>query len=193
MKKIKYVMLIALVIPIATIILCYALGYVLFEMPCNPVRITKFDVGNKRSISIYEECGWREISAGIYYDIHEAGNVVVPMKLIEFYELDSIDQFDFEVAYAEDQSLVGVYDRAGLFSEVIMVDFKTGKAWPPGFIETYNYNEKSNLLERLRNENPELFPTPTPRPTPVLPTATNTMEPTPTSTLVVQATYTSQP
>jgi hypothetical protein len=135
----------------------------------------------------------RTISAGIYYDVYEAGNVVVPMKLIEFYELDSIAQFDFEVAYAENQSLVGVYDRAGLFSEIIIVDFKTGKAWPPGFIEPSNYNERADLFGRLRAENPELFPTPTPRPTRVVPTATNTMEPTPTSTLVVQATYTSQP
>ena len=189
MKKSKILGLVALAVAIPVIVAVLFIFFLFFlDMPCDPTLLTRFDVGNKRSISIYEECGWREISAGIYYDVREAGKVIIPLRLIEFYELENIDKFDFQVAYAESQSLVGVYDRAGLFRDIIIVDFKTGEAWPPDFVESNIYNEKADLFGRLRSENPSLFPTATPRPTLVVPTATHTIEPTPTSTLVVQPT-----
>jgi len=172
--------------------------FVFYLNNCNPVSIAKLDVGNNRSISIYEECGWTEISAGIYYDVREAGNVIIPMRFIEYYELGYIDFFDFDVAYAEDQSIVGVYDRAGFFRDVIIVDFKTGKAWSSDINSGFNgykssYGDWTTRMGKLRNENPDIFPTATPRPTAVLPTRA-VVDPTPTSTLVVHPTvYTPEP
>jgi hypothetical protein len=191
-KIIGFVALIIVAIPVIVAVL-FILFLFYLDMPCDPTLIAKFDVGNKRSISIYEECGWREISAGIYYDVQQAGKVIVPLRLIEFYNLEYIDQFDFEVAYAEDESLIGIYDKSRLFEDVIIVDFKTGKAWPPDFIEPHIFSDRADLLGRLRSENVELFPTPTARPTRIAPTITATTEPTPTSTLVVQPTYYNTP
>ena len=164
--------------------------FVFYLKNCNPVEIAKLDAGNNRSISIYEECGWTESTAGVYYDAREAGNVIVPMRLIDFYELQYINLFNFDVIYAEDQSLVGVYDRAGFFSNVIIVDFKTGRAWPPEFYEgSYGYgNSYDDWIGKLKNENPSLFPATTPWPMTELPTRA-VVESTPTSTLVVQPTY----
>ncbi|MCP4368632.1 MAG: hypothetical protein GY797_11060 [Deltaproteobacteria bacterium] len=201
-KILGLVILVIIAIPVIVVVLF--IFFLIIDIPCDPTLITKFDVGNKRSISIYKECGWfLDEGTSIYLDAREADKVVIPLKIIEVYDHD-IYRSDFQVIYAENQSLVGVYDRTGLFSDVIIVDFKTGKAWPPDYYNgsydyrSYDYNEKADLHRRLRDENPNLFPTPTPpRPTPIpprpTPTATNTIEPTSTSTLVVQPTYYNTP
>lgn len=162
-------------------------------LPCQPSRIKKIDVGNHRSISFYEECGWQEISARIYYDAREAGNVIIPLSAIASYELEDIDSFTFETVYAEDQSLVGIYDTSDPYSDLfIIVDFKTGEAWPQP-MDSYDVSvaRKSMFFKRLQKENPDIIRIPTPLPTVSLPTGITTpSEPTPTNTLVIQPTIT---
>ena len=77
MKLPKIVVFIALsvvLLPVIAVayIVCMILAVIFLDIPCDPILMTKLDVGSDRSISIYEECGFREISAGIYYDVEEA-------------------------------------------------------------------------------------------------------------------------
>lgn len=193
MKEIPHFWLTMLGISIIAIILFCIWLFISLALPCQPTRIKNIDVGNNRSVSIYEECGWLEISALIYYDAREAGNVIVPISAIDYYGLEEIDKFSFEIIYAEEQSLVGIYDSSDPYSDLfIIVDFKTGESWPrPGDRYEVSVARERGFFKRLQNENPDVIKIPTPFPTVSLPTAiTAPSEPTPTNTLVIQPTVT---
>ena len=209
MKLIKYIVLIGSAIAVVTVVLLF-IGILLFvyyvfvlsdweecfgplecyKLTCGnkwiPVEIRKVNVSNNRSVSLYYmDCGLQEISVPIHYEVLEAENVIVPMTYIEFYELNYVKQLTFKVVYAEDQSLVGIYDPNSSHNNpfAIIIDFKTGESWP-GHAKV----KAVDLVKRLQQENPRLtipgFP-PTPTPVPTFTPA----KPTPTNTLVIQPTY----
>lgn len=158
-----------------------------YEQTCGstmtPVEIERINVSNNRSVVLYYmDCkAWYDRTVPIHYEVIEANEVVIPMTYIDFYELSYVDQLAFEVVYAEEASLVGVYDTNNPFA--ILIDFKSAESWPD-----HSRIKAENLIERLQREN-SLLAIPGFPPT-VTPVFTSTpAKPTPTSTLVVQPTY----
>jgi hypothetical protein len=161
-------------------------------------QLVTLQVGNNRSVSIYEDSCW-EISKKVYYEVYEAGKLIAPKSYIGQY-LGS-EPFTLEVIYAENQSLVGGYDAAKSTPELLfIIDFKTGESWPREWFDP-RYDEIKpkavDLFTRLQKENPNIKAASAFVPTPTvilsLPTANTTpIEPTPINTLVIPASGTSE-
>jgi hypothetical protein len=108
-------------------------------------ELSKIDVGNNRTVSIYSKSCW-EGAMPIYYDAREAGKVIVPRTLWGH----SGEEFTFAFISAEDGTLVGVYDPNKSLDEFfILIDFKSGESWSqsaPG--------AKARFHQRLLREHP---------------------------------------
>jgi hypothetical protein len=196
MKIAKYILLVALTILLLGVI-CFAAILTLFVYACDwfPYNtLASIDVGNGRTVSIYESTCW-EYSRNVYYTAQERGTVIVPPMYWE--EGDGSEQYNLKFVSIENGSLVGVFDPSKPTDRFfIIIDFRTGESWPR-FIGDYGaYMAKRDyFFNQLQKEHPNhkvptSLPTLPPPPTVLLPTPA---EPTPTSTLVVQPTYYNTP
>lgn len=172
MKKFKVVPIVLspLLLCSSFILLCSGAGFVALISPCIPnfyPEINKVDVGNNRSISIYSNgsClleGLQEPQKSIYYSVSEANTVVTPRTFAGYYEWPQ--QFAFKVAYADNQSLVMIYDPAqGYYQDLaIIVNFKTRDSWPADWrVLNAGYDVVKNkslmFFSQLQQENPDLY------------------------------------
>jgi hypothetical protein len=90
-------------------------------------ELSKIDVGNGRTVSIYSKTCW-ESARPIYYDAREAGKVIVPRTLWD-HDAGS-EPYTLAFVSAEDGTLVGVFDPNKPLDEFsILIDFKSGKSW----------------------------------------------------------------
>ena len=120
--------------------------------------IASVDVGDNRSVRIYTDSCYWEGTRPLWYEVRKAGKVIVPESHLDG-DLGS-QLYAFRVISAENQSLVGVFDPAqSLFDyQFIIVDFKTGEAWPQRMSTTEEDRESEQkafaLFEKLERENP---------------------------------------
>jgi hypothetical protein len=128
--KLKHVIF-AILIALATCVAAF-FGFLLWlSYYCDwfpYTELSKIDVGNGRTVSIYSKSCW-EVSRAVYYDAHEAGKVIVPQTL---WEHDSgFEEYTLAFISAENGSLVGIFDPNKPLDEFfIMIDFKNGESWP---------------------------------------------------------------
>ena len=135
------------VIGLASLVILVPFGLWLLltiDIPCDPHRIVQLEVGADRTISIYEECGWRELSALIYYDVHVGNARVVPISEVRYYDLSDIDQLTFEVIDADAGNLIGVLETSVEPQLLIVHDFASNLSWP----QKDRYDRDSPTQER---------------------------------------------
>ena len=164
MKKLKQIAFIVIAVPVIVVFLCYGGGIATYVVVCGVIRyneIARIDIGNDRFVTVYSDICW-EAQTGIYYEVSEAGQVVVPKTFADYYA--DTPQFQFNVAYAGNQSLVMLYDQATGYDKdlAIIIDFKTHDSWPVSWLtsgESYNEAKKKALtfFEQLQRENPSLY------------------------------------
>jgi hypothetical protein len=110
-------------------------------------ELSKIDVGNGRTVSIYSKSCW-EVSRPLYYDAREADKVIIPYTR---WDNDTgSEEYTLAFISAEDGTLVGVYDPDQSLDEFfILIDFKSGASWSqsaPG--------AKARFHQRLLREHP---------------------------------------
>jgi hypothetical protein len=136
-----------------------------FDFPCQPQRIQQFELGSDRTISIYEECGWRELSSIIYYDVQAGDTRVIPISEIGYYELAEVDQLTFEVIEAEAGNLIGILETSTEPQLIIVHDFVSNFSWPHENNYYYDSPEQErpyvdpawlDTVERLQQANPHI-------------------------------------
>jgi hypothetical protein len=162
LQRIVLLVLAALVVLVA--LLWCAMG-ALFGLPCKLqpfTEVSKVDVGNDRLVTIYVDTCW-EVGYNVRYDVSEAGKSVIPITALSFRSSGEFGMpsglSNFKVAYAENQSLIAVYDSTSsdLF---IIIDFTTHTSWPTSCVDEKKCDEAKNkawaLFERLRRETPDL-------------------------------------
>jgi hypothetical protein len=87
--------------------------------------------------------------------------VVIPRTFADYY--DGTRQFTFKIAYADNQSLVMLYDQAKGYNDLaIIVNFKTHDSWPidrrPPDRNYDEANKKAQIFfEQLQRENFDLY------------------------------------
>ena len=93
-------------------------------------------------------------------EFYEAGNVVIPRTFVDWF--NGIEEFTFKIAYANDRSLVEIYDSTVYYDRdlSIIINFETHESWPTGQWgdkKSIEAKQKAILFfEQLRQENPDL-------------------------------------
>jgi len=150
------------------VILCiglFYLGLIYSELTCDveaetqpQVVVTRLAVGSNRTVVILGDACYlnaRELS----YQVKEGWTVTTPTSYLGSYYywgLGDEKKNDYDVIYAEEQSLIGVIDKSISPPDLLIIhDFKTGYSWPHTGKHTTEEQEKWNdFYERLRQENP---------------------------------------
>jgi hypothetical protein len=132
MRQTIKLIIIIIVGGIAAIVITYCcwMSAIFTCFPRITSTIALVDVGDDRSVRIYTDSCYWEGTRPLWYEVRKAGKVIVPESHLDG-DLGS-QLYAFRVVSAENQSLVGVFDPAqSLFDyQFIIVDFKTGEAWP---------------------------------------------------------------
>jgi hypothetical protein len=126
------------------------------EFLCQPQRIAELDVHNNRSVSVYADGCW-EVGRFIYKEVRDSGKVIASRS--KWFGDSGVDEYNFQVIYAKNESIIAIYDPTKSIDEVfLLINFNTGRVFSGTGIhyDKASLPEWIDVFEQLRKENPNL-------------------------------------